>query len=42
MLRTTETTYADLVDDADAPRGNRFRLDRAVRQISNGSIFKVS
>jgi hypothetical protein len=42
MLRSTESTYADLLADTDNPRGNRFRFDRAVRQISNGNIFKVS
>ncbi|UMG91153.1 hypothetical protein [Nocardioides sp. TF02-7] len=41
-LREVERVYADLLDDADDPRGNRFRLDRASRQISNGNIFKVS
>jgi hypothetical protein len=41
-LRTVESTYADLLGDVDNPRGNQFRLERAVRQISNGNIFKVS
>jgi len=42
MLRAVQTTYAELLADSDNPRGNRFRFDRAVRQISNGNIFKVS
>lgn len=42
MLKSIESTYADLLDDVDNPRGNQFRFDRAVRQISNGNIFKVS
>jgi hypothetical protein len=40
-LRVVESEYADLLGDGDA-RGNQFRLDRAVRQITNGNIFKVS
>ncbi|WP_183094026.1 hypothetical protein [Nocardioides stalactiti] len=43
LLKTVETDYEDLLGDLeDNPRGNRFRFDRAVRQITNGNIFKVS
>jgi hypothetical protein len=42
MLRSVESTYADLLGDTDNPRGNQFRLDRARRQITNGAIFTVS
>ncbi len=42
MLQAVESTYADLLGDNDTPRGNQFRFDRAVRQITNGNIFKVS
>ncbi|TYL54954.1 hypothetical protein FXB39_04950 [Nocardioides sp. BGMRC 2183] len=41
-LRVVADDYADLLGDEDNPRGNQFRFDRAVRQISNGNIFKVS
>lgn len=41
-LAAVRSTYADLLGDDDNPRGNQFRYDRAVRQISNGNIFKVS
>lgn len=41
-LREAETTHGELLEDADNPRGNRFRLERAERQITNGNIFKVS
>lgn len=41
-LREVETTYGDLLADNDNPRGNQFRLDRAVRQITNDNILKVS
>lgn len=41
-LRTVATEYAGILGDAGNPRGNHFRLQRAVRQISNGNIFKVS
>lgn len=41
-LRVVADDYADLLGDEDNPRGNRFRLERAERQISNGNIFKVS
>lgn len=41
-LRAVEETYEDLLADEETDRGNRFRMDRAVRQISNGNIFKVS
>jgi hypothetical protein len=42
MLRVVETTYADLLGDHHLERGNQFRFDRAVRQITNGNILKVS
>lgn len=41
-LRAVADEYADILDDRDADRGNQFRMDRAVRQITNGNIFKVS
>ncbi len=41
-LDAISKVYADLLDDESADRGNKFRLDRAVRQISNGNIHKVS
>lgn len=41
-LRTVAETHGELLEDHDNPRGNRFRLDRATRQITNGNIFKVS
>lgn len=41
-LRAVEETYGDLLADEEAERGNRFRMDRAVRQISNGNIFRFS
>ncbi|HET7326698.1 MAG TPA: hypothetical protein VFJ14_05355 [Nocardioidaceae bacterium] len=41
-LRAVADEFADLLGDDDNPRGNQFRMDRAVRQISNGNIFKVS
>ncbi|CUH82610.1 hypothetical protein [Tropicibacter naphthalenivorans] len=42
-LRAVQDDYADILGDLEEnPRGNQFRLDRAVRQISNGNIFKVS
>ncbi len=40
-LREIESEYADLLGDNDVVRGQQFRLDRAVRQISNDNIFKV-
>jgi hypothetical protein len=42
MLRAVENTYPDLLGDADNPRGNQFRFDRAIRQITRGDISKVS
>lgn len=41
-LRTLDEAYRDILGDDDKPRGNQFRLDRAVRQITNGNILKVS
>jgi hypothetical protein len=42
-LRATSDTFADLLGDTEEnARGNQFRMDRAVRQITNGIIFKVS
>lgn len=41
-LRSTAATYADLLGDTDRDRGHQFRFDRAERQITNGTIFKVS
>jgi hypothetical protein len=41
-LRAVSDEFADLLGDDDNPRGNQFRLDRAVRQISSGVILKVS
>lgn len=42
VLRELETEYAELLNDGEVARGNRFRHDRAVRQITNGHIFKVA
>jgi hypothetical protein len=41
-LREVETSYDDLLGDVEQPRGNQFRLDRAVRHITNDSIVKIS
>ncbi len=41
-LKEVAVTFEDILEDTDNPRGNQFRMDRAVRQISNGNIFKVS
>lgn len=41
-LRAVADEYTDLLGDTDNPRGNQFRMDRAVRQITNGNILKVS
>jgi hypothetical protein len=40
-LNELEQEYADLLGDHDVERGQQFRFDRAVRQISTGNIFKV-
>lgn len=41
-LGTVAEEYGDILDDQEADRGNAFRMERAVRQIRNGNIFKVS
>lgn len=41
-LRAVEDEYQDLFENETTIRNNRFRLERAVRQITNGNIFKVS
>lgn len=41
-LAAVSEDYADLLDDGHTDRGNQFRMDRAVRQITNGNIFRVS
>lgn len=42
-LRATSDTFEDILNDTEEnARGNQFRMDRAVRQITNGNIFKVS
>lgn len=41
-LRAVANRYEDLLADEHTDRGNQFRMDRAVRQITNGNIFKVS
>jgi hypothetical protein len=41
-LKELESLYADQLGDVDAERGQQFRFDRAVKQISNDMIFKVS
>jgi hypothetical protein len=41
-LHGFESLYADLLGDVDVERGEQFRYDRAVTQITNGMIHKVS
>ncbi|MCL6285615.1 hypothetical protein M3P21_18965 [Ruegeria sp. 2012CJ41-6] len=41
-LRAVADGYQDLMADEHTDRGNQFRMDRAVRQITNGNLFKVS
>lgn len=41
-LKSAAASYQDLMENDEADRGNRFRLDRATRQITNDMIFKVS
>ncbi|MDZ5620075.1 hypothetical protein SFC88_04530, partial [Nocardioides sp. HM23] len=41
-LKALESEYADILGDNDVERGQQFRYDRAVKQISNDMIFKVS
>lgn len=41
-LRAVADRYQDLMADEHTDRGNLFRMERAVRQITNGNIFKVS
>ena len=40
-LKEVEAEYADMLGDDDVERGQQFRMDRAIRQISNDNIFKV-
>jgi hypothetical protein len=40
-LKEVEADYSDMLGDNDVERGQQFRYDRAVRQISNDNIFKV-
>ena len=40
-LKEIGEEYADMLGDDDVERGQQFRYDRAVRQISNDNIFKV-
>ena len=40
-LKELESTYADVLGDEHIERGQQFRFDRAVRQISNDNIFSV-
>jgi hypothetical protein len=40
-LHELGSTYADLLGDVHMERGEQFRYDRAVKQISNDNIFKV-
>ncbi len=40
-LKEIGEEYADMLGDDEVERGQQFRYDRAVRQISNDNIFKV-